>query len=57
MVKQGLHVLRNVGNEYAQFVDIQLKSGATCTFANVYLPPHNNLGRRRLTEDHVRTAC
>lgn len=34
-----------------------MQDGTMCTFANVYLPPHNNLGRRNLSEDTVRDAC
>jgi hypothetical protein len=57
LVKEGLHVSRVVGNEYAQLVELRTHGGAMCTVANVYLPPNNNLGRRHLTEQGVRDAC
>jgi exonuclease III len=57
LVKEGLHVSRAVGNEYAQLVELRTHSGAMCTLANAYLPPNNNLGRRQLTEQGVRDAC
>jgi hypothetical protein len=46
LVKQGLKVLKYVGNEYAQGVGIQTQGGETVWVGNVYLPPTNSMPKR-----------
>ena len=55
LVKQGLKVLKYVGNEYAQGIDIQGHGGEHIWVGNVYLPPATNLQTRGIDEDSART--
>ena len=50
-------MVRSVGNEYAQCIDLQAQNGTLHSIVNVYLPPAGNLGRRSLTEEFVRSQC
>ncbi len=47
-------MVRHVGNEFVQLVELRLPDSSRLFVANVYLPPANNLGRRGVSEQEAR---
>ena len=53
-VRRGLKLLRHVGNEYVQWVQLQLPDSSILNVCNVYLPATANLAKRRVEEATAR---
>lgn len=47
-------MVRHVGNEYVQLVELRLPDSSRLFVGNVYLPPANNLGSRGISERDAR---
>jgi exonuclease III len=43
LVRNGIQVIRHIGNEYTQGVCIQVQGGEKIWIGNVYLPPIQNM--------------
>ncbi len=54
LVRSGLPVVRHVGNEYVQLVELRLPDSSRLFVGNVYLPPANNLASRGVREREAR---
>jgi exonuclease III len=54
LVRKGIKVIKYVGNEYAQGVEIQVQGGDTVWVGNVYLPPTESMLKRDKNEEVAR---
>jgi exonuclease III len=55
IVRNGIQVIRHVGNEFSQGVCLQVHGGEKLWVGNVYMPPIQNLQKRRVDETVTRS--
>jgi hypothetical protein len=55
LVRNGIQVLRHVGNEYSQGICIQIHGGEKLWIGNIYMPPAQNLHKRGIDEQITRS--
>lgn len=52
-VRKGLHIVRTVGNEFAQLVELKLPAGTHLAVVNIYMPPVASVVKKHHTEETV----
>ncbi len=56
LVRKGIKIIKESGNEFAQAVQLQLPNGDAYWVCNTYLPPMQNLARRGVGEAEARAG-
>lgn len=49
-IRNKLKIVKEVGNEYAQVVQLKLPDSSKVNIANIYVPPASSLSRRKIDE-------